>query len=549
MTFRMQQAIYTANQIRMNCSQKLPISSHKLRKNNNKAAHDFSSSRTFKSTETCSTLEPFSDQEHFLLPENKVLVIWIMASENQFESLLQQQRNYFRTQLKNSTASERIRKLKKLRKWIFDHQQEIRDAVHADFKKPAHEVDLSEINPVIGEINDAIAHLHSWMRPQRVSTPISLIGTRSVVHYEPKGVSLILAPWNFPFMLTISPLVSAIAAGCTSIVKPSEVSEYTTQLIDKMLSELYPKGEIAVVQGDYTVATALTALPFDHIFFTGSPAVGKKVMRAAADNLVSVTLELGGRNPVYIDASANISDTARKLIWGKFFNAGQSCMSPNYVMVHESVHDKMVAALKKAYEKAFNEDHQDIEKSPDYARIITPRHQGRLLELVQETLKAGAKTLIGDPNTAHDAFLPPTILTEVKKDHPVLQDEIFGPIMPVLKVSGLEEALELIQTIEKPLGAYIFAKSRKAVKKFIRETSSGNVIVNETTIAFAHPGLPFGGVNHSGIGKAHGYAGFLAFTNEKPVMRQSTLVPSTLLAHAPYSKWKNKALNLVMRWF
>ena len=241
---------------------------------------------------------------------------------NPYQELFDSQKTYFHQHLKTSTAGQRIKKLKRLKKWIFAHQEDIRKVLYQDFKKPLHEVDNSEIMPVVMEIKDAISHLHAWMRPKKVPAPIAFIGTKSYIHYEPKGRSLILAPWNFPFMLTISPLVSAIAAGCTAMVKPSEYTPHTTDLMEKMVGELFDQGEVAIVKGDHVVAKALTSLPFDHIFFTGSPEVGKKVMHAAADHLTSVTLELGGRNPLIVDASAKLGDAAKKLIWGKYFNAG-----------------------------------------------------------------------------------------------------------------------------------------------------------------------------------------------------------------------------------
>jgi len=464
----------------------------------------------------------------------------------ELSTLFEAQQQYFQSELKTAPISRRIRQLRNLKKWILRHQDDIRAAVAKDFHKPAHEADLSEIMPLILEIKDAMRHLPQWARPRRVSTPLALIGTRSKVHYEPKGVSLILAPWNFPFMLTISPLISALSAGCTAIVKPSEVSVHTTELIEKMVQELYDPREVVVVTGDYTVAQDLTAMPFDHIFFTGSPGVGKKVMTAAAQNLSSVTLELGGRNPVIVDASAAIKDTAKKLVWGEFFNSGQSCMSPNYIMVHESIFDRLQQAILASLEQALGAS--PSADQPDYAHVVTARHADRLRDLVRKTIDAGARSLTGD-NLGEGSFLPPTILSDVHPDHPIMQDEIFGPVMPLLKYSNLDEALQLIHSIEKPLGLYVFAKKQKVIRKVISETSSGNVVVNDTTIAFSHPELPFGGVNYSGIGKAHGYAGFMAFTNEKPVVRQSILLPSTMLAQAPYKKWKNTILNLVMRYF
>lgn len=468
---------------------------------------------------------------------------------NPYQDLFDRQQEYFWAKLKHSTANDRIRKLRKMKKWIFAHQQDIRDAVFADFKKPAHEADLTEILPVTAELKDAIAHLRDWMRPKRVSTPMALIGTRTQITYEPKGRSLILAPWNYPFMLTIAPLVSAVAAGCTAIVKPSEFSGQTSELMQKMIGELFVEEEVAMVQGDYTVAQHLTALPFDHVFFTGSPEVGKKVMHAAADHLTSVTLELGGRNPVIVDETAHLSDTARKLVWGKFLNAGQSCMSPNYILVHEKKHDALLEALRKNYEKSYGTQPEAVAQSPNFSRLVHERHATRMASMLEAATTAGAKILVGGQSDPSAQYLAPTILHEVKPGNPILDQEIFGPIMPIMQYKDLDEAFALIRSMEKPLGLYIFSRSRKNINRVIAESSSGNVMVNETTVAFGHTEIPFGGVNHSGIGKAHGHAGFLAYTNEKPVMRQSILLPSTLLAHAPYTKIKNRILNFVIRWF
>lgn len=468
---------------------------------------------------------------------------------NRHEEVFQRQQAYFWEKLKGSTASERVAKLRKMKKWVMKHQPDIREALRLDLGKPTHEADLMEVLPVMAEIKDAIAHVHDWLRPKRLSTPMALIGTRSEVTYEPKGVSLILAPWNFPYMLTIGPLVSAVAAGCTAMVKPSEFAPATSALIEKMVKDIFPEEEVAVFHGDHTVATALTALPFDHVFFTGSPEVGKKVMHAAAENLTSVTLELGGRNPVIVDETAKLSDVARKLVWGKLVNAGQSCMSPNYVLVHEKIYDKLAAQIKATFDKAYGSASSKMQDSPDFGRIITPRHQERLAGLVQASVAAGAQVLIGGKGDTANRYLDPTFLTEVKLGNPILEQELFGPILPLMRYSNLDEALAIIRKVEKPLALYVFSRSQRNIEKVARSTSSGCMLVNETTIAFGHTEMPFGGVNWSGIGKAHGHAGFLAFTNEKPLMRQSTLVPSTLLAFAPYAKFKNKILNLVIRYF
>ncbi len=468
---------------------------------------------------------------------------------NRHEEIFARQQAFFWEKLKGSTATERVAKLRKMKKWVLAHQKDIQDALFKDLHKPPHEADLMEIMPVMAEIKDAIANLHEWTRPRRLATPMAFIGSSSEVIYEPKGCSLILAPWNFPYMLTIGPLVSAIAAGCTVMIKPSEFAPATSELMVKMMADLFTEDEVAVFLGDHTMATALTSLPFDHIFFTGSPEVGKKVMHAAAEHLTSVTLELGGRNPVIVDETANISDTARKLVWGKLVNSGQSCMSPNYVMIHEKIYDKLVAKIKETYEKSYGETASHMQDSADFSHIISSKHQERLQGMVTTAVASGAKILIGGKGDTAKRYLDPTFLTDVQLGNPILEQELFGPIMPIMKIKDLDEALAIIRKVEKPLGLYIFSRSNKNIARVQNSTSSGCMMINETTVAFGHTEMPFGGVNYSGIGKAHGHAGFLSFTNEKPVMRQNTLLPSTLLAFAPYSKIKTKLLNIVMRWF
>ncbi|MEM7040333.1 MAG: aldehyde dehydrogenase family protein, partial [Bacteroidota bacterium] len=358
-----------------------------------------------------------------------------------YQELFDQQKAYFQTHLKQSTAKVRIAKLRKMKKWIFAHQEDLRKAVYEDFRKPAHEVDMTEMLPVIVELKDAIANLREWMRPKKVGAPMAMLTTSARVHYEPKGNSLILAPWNFPFMLTVSPMVSAVAAGCAMVIKPSEYAPATSAHIEKMIKSIFDPAEATLLHGDYRVAEALTALPFDHIFFTGSPQVGKKVMHAAAEHLASVTLELGGRNPVIVDDTANLKDAAKKLIWGKFLNAGQSCMSPNYIMVHEKVYDKFLALIQSTFQKMYPEHHGNMQQSPDFARVISERHLQRLAGLVDATVEAGAKILIAGDRDPSDNYLPPTILHDVPVDAPVMEDELFGPVMPIMKVRSLDDAL------------------------------------------------------------------------------------------------------------
>lgn len=471
-----------------------------------------------------------------------------MESTPDLSALLDSQRAYFNAKLKTSTASVRIARLKKLQKWIMANRAAIREALMADLRKPAHEADVMEIMPTNGEINDAIAHLRDWMRPRRVSTPLYMAGSSAMVYHEPKGCSLILGPFNYPFMLTVGPLVSAIAAGCTAIIKPSESTPASSELVKKMCEAIFSPEEVSCVLGDYTVAQALTALRFDHVFFTGSPEVGKKVMHAAADHLSSVTLELGGRNPAIVDETASIEDAARKLVWGKFVNGGASCMSPNYIMVQEKIHDKMVEAIVRKYKEYYGNTPEAVASCPDFTRVVNSRHVQRLESLLSKSVEQGAELLVGGQSDPASNYFAPTILKGVKPSHEIFKEEVFGPVMSLMKYKDLDEAIELIRGIDKPLGLYIFSTSSRNINRVISETSSGSMMVNETTVAFGHPGIPFGGVNVSGLGKAHGHAGYLAFTNEKPVMRQNRWLPFTLLVFPPYTGLKNKLINFVIRW-
>lgn len=449
--------------------------------------------------------------------------------------------------VKNTTASQRIAKLKTISQWILAHRVEIQAAIYADFRKPAAEVDISDIKPVLAEIDHAAAELSAWMKPKTVSSGLLMMGTSSRIVYEPKGVALILAPWNFPFMLTLGPLVSAIAAGCSAVVKPSEMTPNTAALMQKMLDSLFSANEIALVQGDHTVAEALCALPFDHIFFTGSPAVGKRVMRAAADNLTSVTLELGGVNPVIVDESANLKDAAEKIIWGKFINCGQSCMSINKLFVHERVYEPLLQELSAAFLRMYG-DVAALQQNPDFSRPVNARHYARLKHLLEQTIASGATVHLGGIMDDADNYLSATLLRDVPETAPVMDEEIFGPILPIAPYSDIQTVIAHICRRPKPLAINIFSQRDSATAHLIAQTSAGTTCINDTTLPFIHPNLPFGGVNTSGIGKAHGYYGFMAFTNERAVVEQRVGITSAKLLYPPYKKAVQQTIDLVTKW-
>ncbi|MCB9235074.1 MAG: aldehyde dehydrogenase family protein [Bacteroidia bacterium] len=469
------------------------------------------------------------------------------APVNEFAGLYDQQLLHWRAWVKHSTASHRIQKLKTIRKWIFSHQQDIRDAIYKDFKKPPGEVDLSEILPVVGEINHTIAHLHEWMRPKPVPAPLTMLGTTSKVIYEAKGVTLIIGPWNYPFMLAVGPLISAVSAGCCAVVKPSEMTPHTADLIERMVKELFKEDEVAVRKGDASVAQGLLALPFHHIFFTGSPQVGKIIMKAAANHLASVTLELGGENPAIVDETASIEDAGEKLIWGKFLNNGQSCMSPNYVFVHKSKKAALITSLEKWLGKIYGPDPTARASTPDIARKVNLHHYMRVRDLIEDAKAKGAKVLVGDAYNDADCYIEPTILVDVPENARTRNEEIFGPVMQLVEYDNLDEVLEYINSKPNSLGLYIFSRSRKNIHKITSHTNSGTVAVNETTLPFAHVGLPFGGNGYSGIGKAHGYQGFLAFTHEKAWLRQRVGLTTAKSFYPPFTNLKMKLIQFVVK--
>lgn len=455
---------------------------------------------------------------------------------------------YTALRLRKSSVKERIEKLKKLEVWILTHQKEIRKALWEDFKKPVAEVDLSEIFPVTSEIKHACKNLKNWMKPKKVSTPLAMAGTSGKIYLEPKGRTLIIAPWNFPFNLTVGPLVSCIAAGCTAIIKPSEHSPSTSGLIQKMVREVFPTDEITVLLGGVEITTALLELPFDHIFFTGSPTVGKIIMKAAAEHLASVTLELGGKSPVIIDESADLQDAAGKIIWGKFVNCGQTCIAPDYILVHESKKEEFILQAKNHIQKFYDPRFKGIKENPDFARIINDHHFDRLRGLLEDAIYKGVKVEFGGTHDAAERYLEPTLLSKISDEMDIAHEEIFGPILPIQTFGEIEEAIRIINSKPKPLALYMFSTEKDRIKQVIQETSSGNAVINDCVLHFLHLELPFGGVNNSGIGKAHGYHGFLAFSNEKGVLRQRIGFNNVTLLRPPYGIQAKKIISSLIKW-
>jgi len=410
--------------------------------------------------------------------------------------------------------------LRRLRTAILETREELYEALWTDLHKPAAEAELTELQPVLNEIGHTIRHLKSWMKPRRVRTPLTMFGTRGEIRCEPKGVVLVIAPWNFPFQLLIDPVVAAIAAGNVVCAKPSEKTPHVSRYIAKLIARVFPPEDVAVFQGDAEVAKALLALPFDHIFFTGSTMLGRIVMEAASKHLASVTLELGGKSPAIVDASADVATAANRIVWGRFVNAGQTCVAPDYVLVHESIRESFIEHARTAIGRYYGTTDDDRRSSADYCRIIDAPAFDRLSGLIDDALAKGAVVSVGGQRDAEDLFIAPTILAEIPADAEILEGEIFGPILLVIGVRSIDEAIANVRSRPKPLALYVFSRDQAATERVLSQTSAGGSVVNNVVIHFVHPNLPFGGVGESGIGNGHGEAGFRTFSHERSVMRQ-----------------------------
>ena len=444
-----------------------------------------------------------------------------------------------------TTVRERKEKLKRLSESILAHRQEIRDALYADFRKNPSEVDLTEILPITSEIKHTVRHLSKWMRPQRVKTPLMLFGTSSYIHYEPKGVVLIIAPWNFPITLTFGPLVTALAAGNTVIIKPSEHTPHTSAVTKKILQSLFDEREVAVVEGGIETSTALLAQPFNHIFFTGAPAIGKLVMEAAAKHLASVTLELGGKSPTIVDETANVDAAAKRIAWAKYTNNGQICLAPDYLLVHESKKEEFLEKFKENIEEFYG---LDARRSDAYARIVNNRHYRRLAGYLEDAKQRGATVVYGGGTEGSEDYIEPTVLTDVDPSSDVMTEEIFGPVLPVYSYSSLDQPIEVINSKEKPLALYIYSKDKRNIAQIIEGTRAGGTCINHNAIHFFNHNLPFGGSNNSGIGKGHGFFGFEAFSNARSVLKQWSPLSGIDLMTAPFNKFKQLLIDLSIKY-
>ena len=446
----------------------------------------------------------------------------------------------------NTTYKQRIRKLNKLQKAITTtYKSSIREAMMADFGKPVLETDLSDIYPVVDEIKNAKKNLRYWMKDRRVKTPLALLGSQSYIKYEPKGVCLIMSPWNYPVTLTLCPLVSAIAAGNCVVVKPSEISTAASSVMQTLLEDVFDSDEVVLVQGGVETAEQLLELPFNHIFFTGSPSVGKIIMKSAAAHLSSVTLELGGKSPVIVDDTVNLSEAAEKIAFGKFLNTGQTCIAPDYALVDRKILYELITELKNTIIKYYGENQ---ENSQSYGRIISRKHFSRLLEITQDARDKGAEIVQLSKVNPNSNFFPPTLIYNISDNMRVMQEEIFGPILPIRVYENLDDAIDFINRNERPLALYIYSKSNKSIKRILNNTRAGGTTINHNLLHFLNINLPFGGINNSGIGKSHGYHGYKEFSNERAVLKQFSFGAVSLIK-PPYTNFKRKLIDLMIKYF
>ena len=437
---------------------------------------------------------------------------------------VQRQREYFASG-KTKEISFRTRQLKTLADVVEGNTRQILKALKDDMNKPPFEAYIAEITQVLGEIDLALKRINSWARPERVRTPSFLFLASSHIYSEPLGVVLIVGPWNYPFDLVLAPLVGAIAAGNCSIIKPSEISPNTSSLIAKMVTDNFDPSFLAVVEGGAEETSVLLSEKLDHIFYTGGGAVARIMMEAAAKNLTPVTLELGGKSPCIVEGDVDPEKAARRIAWGKFFNAGQTCIAPDYLLVNRVIKRELLENIKKWILKFYGEEPSG---SPDYARIISDRHFTRLVNL----LKGGNITAGGqaDPETR---YIAPTIIENVSPDDPIMQEEIFGPILPIIEYEELRDAISFVQSREKPLALYFFSNNKSDQERILRETTSGGGCINDTLVHFSNGLLPFGGVGASGFGKYHGKATFDTFSNRRSIVNRSFMF-DIYLRYPPY---------------
>ena len=451
-----------------------------------------------------------------------------------------------KTIVNNSSARTRIKKLKKLKEIILKNRVKIKEALKKDFKKNPSEVDLTEIFPIVSEINFTVNNLRKWMKDEYVRTPLTLLGSKSFIRYEAKGVVLIITPWNFPINLSFISLINALSAGNSILIKPSEITSETSYVIKDIIEETFDEKEVSVVLGGVDLAREILKLKFNHILFIGSPTIGSEVMKSASVHLSSVTLELGGKSPTIIDKNCDLKKAAKRVVWAKLINNGQVCIAPDYVLIHEDIKNKFVKYVINSIKKLYGDN---INNSQSYCRIVNNNHFKRLKNLIDDSLKNNSKILYGGNTDSNENYIEPTLIENIDKDSKIFNEEIFGPILPIFTFKKIDEAITFINKKNKPLALYIFSSDNKNINKVLEETSSGGVCINHNTLHYSNYNLPFGGIGNSGFGRCHGEFGFKELSNKKSIFKQFLPFSPTDILMPPYNSFKQKIINLIIKYF
>lgn len=449
-------------------------------------------------------------------------------------------------QLAQTTAAQRAEKVLRLWSTVLKYRDEICETGRLERGLTPPDMD-GELVMLKFEAEFIARHLADWMTPERAPNSLMTLGKRCYVRYEPKGRVLVLPSWNAPYVIGLLPTMGAIAAGNAVVLKPSELAPHSSKLVAKIVREAFPEGEVQVVEGGAKAAQALLALPFHHIFYIGNNHVGRIVMKAAADHFASVTLEMGGKNPSIVDASADVDDAALKTSWGRMCNAGQACIAPDYVLVHESVYERYLAALLREIKAMYDPRGTGYEDNPEFPRIINARHFERIKSLLDDARAKGAQFACGGDVRAQDRYVAPTVVTQVSDDMTLMQEEIFGPVLAVIPFRTREEAVAHIDARPKPLAAYVFARDRAQIDWYIAHTTSGSLVVNHNVVqSGTNPLLPFGGVNSSGIGRMVGFATFNECSNGRAVVEEGPPVIDPRSMFPPLTpKYKKQLTQLI----
>ena len=450
--------------------------------------------------------------------------------------IVNQQKIFFNS---NSTkqVSHRIETLKKLKNVLKENEQELYTAIYTDFKKSEFETYLTELSLIYNELNGAIRNLKKWSKQRRVRTNLANFPAKSYIIPEPLGTVLVISAWNYPYQIALIPAISALAAGNTVVIKPSEIPNNTSIILAKIINSNFNSNYLTVIEGGVKTTTELLQQKWDKIFFTGSTPVGKIVYKAAAENLTPVTLELGGKSPTFVLADCNIKITAKRIVWAKFLNAGQTCIAPDYLLVEEKIKEQLLLALKKEIESAYP-DIKEVQEN--YVQIVNERNFNRLEQLIPTE-----KIYHGGETNRENRSISPTLLHNINFDNSIMQDEIFGPILPVISFKNLEDVIEKIKEREKPLSLYVYSKNKKIIKKILHKISFGGGAINESLVHYSNPNLPFGGVGASGIGNYHSKAGFDTFTHYKSILHKTSWLEPNI-KYTPFTKLKMRILKFIL---